>query len=218
MPISVLNAPELFFQFPFGVPLLCSNNIRSPDFQPFFDDTFIVLCGDALIDLDLTKAVEWHRQKGSIATIIMKTVPKEEVSSYGVVVTDDEGRVQTFQEKPSVDEALSNTINTGIYIFEPEVLDFIPSNTTFDIGSELFPLLVEKDAPFYATSMDFQWVDIGRVPDYWRAIRGVLEGDIKNVRIPGHEVRPGVRSQKGPRERNGAKHDRGCGIEFPLCP
>ena len=165
---------------------------RIQDFQPFFDDTFIVLCGDALIDLDLTKAVEWHREKGSIATIIMKTVPQDEVPSYGVVVTDDEGRVKTFQEKPSVEEALSNTINTGIYIFEPEVLDFIPSNTTFDIGSELFPLLVEKGAPFYATSMDFQWVDIGRVPDYWRAIRGVLKGDIKNVKIPGHEVRPGV--------------------------
>ncbi len=165
---------------------------RIQDFNPFFDDTFIVLCGDALIDLDLTEAVKWHREKGSIATIVMKTVPKDEVSSYGVVVTDDEGRVKTFQEKPAVEEALSNTINTGIYIFEPEVLDFVPSNTTFDIGSELFPLLVEKGAPFFAKAMDFEWVDIGRVPDYWRAIRGVLSGSIKNVGIPGHEVRPGI--------------------------
>ena len=165
---------------------------RIQDFSPFFDDTFIVLCGDALIDLDLTEAVEWHRANGSIATIVMKTVPAEEVSSYGVVVTDDAGRVKTFQEKPSVEEALSNTINTGIYIFEPEVLDFVPSNTTFDIGSQLFPLLVEKGAPFYAKSMDFEWVDIGRVPDYWRAIRGVLSGEIKNVGIPGHEVKPGI--------------------------
>ncbi|CDN13543.1 Mannose-1-phosphate guanylyltransferase [Richelia intracellularis] len=68
------------------------------DFSPFFDDTFVVLCGDALIDLDLTAAVKWHRAKGSIATIITKPVSKEEVSSYGVVVTDDDGRVQTFQE------------------------------------------------------------------------------------------------------------------------
>ena len=165
---------------------------RIQDFNPFFDDTFIVLCGDALIDLDLMEAVKWHRAQGSIATIIMKTVPTEEVSSYGVVVTDEEGRVKTFQEKPAVEDALSNTINTGIYIFEPEVLDFIPSNTTFDIGSQLFPLLVEKGAPFYAKAMDFEWVDIGRVPDYWRAIRGVLSGEIKNVNIPGHEVRPGI--------------------------
>lgn len=165
---------------------------RIQDFNPFFDDTFIVLCGDALIDLDLTAAMEWHRAQGSIATIIMKTVPAEEVSSYGVVVTDETGRVKTFQEKPAVEEALSNTINTGIYIFEPEVLDFIPSDTTFDIGGQLFPLLVEQGAPFYAKAMDFEWVDIGRVPDYWRAIRGVLSGSIKNVEIPGHEVKPGI--------------------------
>ncbi|HBY75609.1 MAG TPA: mannose-1-phosphate guanyltransferase, partial [Cyanobacteria bacterium UBA11148] len=95
------------------------------DFYPFFDDTFVVLCGDALIDLDLSAAVKWHREKGAIATIVTKSVPRDQVSSYGVVVTDETGRVKTFQEKPSVEEALSTNINTGIYIFEPEVLDYI---------------------------------------------------------------------------------------------
>ncbi|AFY64780.1 sugar phosphate nucleotidyltransferase [Geitlerinema sp. PCC 7407] len=162
------------------------------DFSPFFDDTFVVLCGDALIDLDLTEAVKWHREKGSIATIVMKSVPRDEVSSYGVVVTDESGRIQAFQEKPSVEEALSTDINTGIYIFEPEVLNYIPSDEAFDIGGDLFPKLVAAGAPFYGISMDFQWVDIGKVPDYWRAIRGVLAGEIKNVSIPGHEVAPGI--------------------------
>lgn len=162
------------------------------DFQPFFDDTFIVLCGDALIDVDLTEAIRWHREKGSIATIIMKSVPKEEVSSYGVVVTDENGKIQTFQEKPSVEEALSTDINTGIYIFEPEIFDYIPSGQEFDIGGDLFPLLVEKGAPFYGISMDFQWVDIGKVPDYWQAVRSVLKGEVKNVAIPGKEIAPGV--------------------------
>jgi len=162
------------------------------DFYPFFDDTFVVLCGDALIDLDLTKAVQWHREKGSIATIIMKEVPHEEVSSYGVVVTDEDGRIKTFQEKPPVDEALSNTINTGIYIFEPEIFNFIPSGVEYDIGGQLFPKLVEAGAPFYGISMDFQWIDIGKVPDYWQAIRSVLTGEVKNVSIPGHEVAPGI--------------------------
>ncbi|MDG2616701.1 NDP-sugar synthase [Thermoleptolyngbya sichuanensis XZ-Cy5] len=162
------------------------------DFAPFFDDTFVVLCGDALIDLNLTEAVRWHREKGAIATIIMKDVPREEVSSYGVVVTDESGRIQTFQEKPSVEEALSTTINTGIYIFEPEIFDYIPSAVEYDIGSELFPKLVEKGAPFYGISMDFEWVDIGKVPDYWHAIRSVLRGEVKNVEIPGREVRPGI--------------------------
>jgi mannose-1-phosphate guanylyltransferase len=165
---------------------------RIQDFSPFFDDTFVVLCGDALIDLDLSEAVRWHREKGSIATVIMKSVPLEEVSSYGVVVTDENDRIQAFQEKPEVEDALSTNINTGIYIFEPEVLDYIPSGREYDIGSDLFPQLVEMGAPFYGLTMDFQWVDIGRVPDYWRAIRSVLSGEVKNVAVPGKEVLPGV--------------------------
>lgn len=165
---------------------------RIQDYNPFFDDTFVVLCGDALIDLDLTKAVKWHKEKGAIATVIMKSVPKEEVSSYGVIVTDEDGRVKAFQEKPSVEEAISTDINTGIYIFEPEVLNYVPSGQEYDIGGELFPKLVEMGAQFYGISMDFQWVDIGKVPDYWRAVRGVLLGEIKNVSIPGHEVSPGI--------------------------
>jgi mannose-1-phosphate guanylyltransferase len=165
---------------------------RIQDFYPFFDDTFVVLCGDALIDLDLTAAVKWHKEKGSLATIVTKTVSREEVSSYGVVVTDETGKIQAFQEKPTVDEALSTNINTGIYIFEPEVLNYIPSGQEYDIGGDLFPQLVEMGAPFYAISMDFQWVDIGKVPDYWQAIRSVLMGEVKNVPIPGTEVAPGI--------------------------
>jgi mannose-1-phosphate guanylyltransferase len=165
---------------------------RIQDFSPFFDDTFVVLCGDALIDLDLTAALEWHRKKGAIATVVMKTVDPSEVSSYGVVVTDEEGRIKAFQEKPEVEEALSNNINTGIYIFEPEVLNYIPSDCMYDIGGDLFPKLVEMGAPFYGIAMDFQWVDIGRVPDYWHAIRSVLLGEVKNVSIPGREVAPGI--------------------------
>lgn len=162
------------------------------NFQRFFDDTFVVLCGDALIDLDLCEAVRRHKAKGAMASMITKRVPKDQVSSYGVVVTDDDGRVLSFQEKPAVDEAASDMINTGIYIFEPEVLDFVPSNQPFDIGSDLFPKLVEVGAAFYALPMEFEWVDIGKVPDYWQAIRSVLQGQVRQVQIPGKEVRPGV--------------------------
>ncbi len=162
------------------------------DFQSFFDDTFVVLCGDALIDLDLTEAVRRHREKGAMASLITKRVPRDQVSSYGVVVTDEAGRVLSFQEKPSVEEAASDMINTGIYIFEPAVLDFIPSREPFDIAADLFPRLVESGAPFYALPMEFEWVDIGKVPDYWQAIRSVLQGDVRQVQIPGKEVRPGI--------------------------
>lgn len=165
---------------------------RVQDFNPFFDDTFIVLCGDALIDLDLTAAVKAHKEKGAIASIVTKTVPKDQVSSYGVVVTNPDGRITAFQEKPSIEEALSTEINTGIYIFEPEIIDYIPPNQEYDLGSELFPKLVEMEAPFYGIPMDFEWVDIGKVPDYWQAVRGVLTGEIKNVSIPGTEIAPGI--------------------------
>jgi len=165
---------------------------RIQDFQPFFDDTFVVLCGDALIDLDLSEAVRRHRAKGAMASLITKRVPRDQVSSYGVVVTDPDGRVLCFQEKPSVEEAASDMINTGIYIFEPEVFTYIPSGEPFDIGSDLFPKLVEAGAPFYALPMEFEWVDIGKVPDYWQAIRSVLQGHVRQVQIPGVEVRPGI--------------------------
>ena len=162
------------------------------NFQPFFDDTFVVLCGDALIDLNLTEAVKRHREKGALASLVTKRVPRDQVSSYGVVVTDDQGRVLSFQEKPSVEEAASDMINTGIYIFEPQIFDYIPSGQPFDIGSDLFPRLVKAGAPFYALPMEFEWVDIGKVPDYWQAIRSVLQGEVRQVQIPGKEVRPGV--------------------------
>ena len=162
------------------------------DFYPFFNDTFVVLCGDALIDLDLTEAVRQHKEKGAIATIVMKSVPIKQVPSYGVVVTDSEGRVKSFQEKPKVEEALSTDINTGIYVFEPEIFDYIPSGQEFDIGGDLFPRLVEAGAPFYGISMDFEWVDIGKVPDYWQAIQDVLTGQVQLVNIPGEEIQPGV--------------------------
>ena len=162
------------------------------DFQAFFDDTFVVLCGDALIDLDLTEAVRRHREKGAMASLITKRVPRDQVSSYGVVVTDQDGRVLSFQEKPSVEEAASDMINTGIYIFEPQVLDFIPSGEAFDIAGDLFPRLVDSGAPFYALPMEFEWVDIGKVPDYWQAIRSVLQWHVRQVQIPGKQVRPGI--------------------------
>ena len=162
------------------------------NFQRFFDDTFVVLCGDALVDLDLTEAVKRHKAKGALASLITKRVPRDQVSSYGVVVTDEEGRVRSFQEKPEVDEAASDMINTGIYIFEPEVLDFVTSDQPFDIGSDLFPKLVAAGAPFYALPMEFEWVDIGKVPDYWQAIRSVLQGQVRQVKIPGKQVRPGI--------------------------
>jgi mannose-1-phosphate guanylyltransferase len=158
----------------------------------FFDDTFAVLCGDALINVDLSEAVRLHRQRGAVASIITKEVPREEVSKYGVVVTHADGRVSRFQEKPKVAEAASNLANTGIYIFEPRIFDYIPAGVEFDIGSQLFPALIAAAEPVFAHSLPFEWVDIGNVKDFWEATRAILEGRVKGLSTPGREIRPGV--------------------------
>ena len=165
---------------------------RIQDFGRFFDETTIVICGDALVDLDLGAALFEHRAKGAIASVIALDVPLDEVSNYGVVVTDKEGRILSFQEKPKPEEAKSTLASTGIYIFEPEVLDLVPSDKVFDIGSQLFPLLVEKGLPFYAQTRFFNWIDIGRLTDYWSVLQRVLRGEIAQMDMPGKEREPGV--------------------------
>ena len=165
---------------------------RIQDFGGFFDDTFLVVCGDALIDLDLTKAVREHWKSGAVASICTLEVPNESVSDYGVVVSDETGQITSFQEKPSVEEALSNQVNTGIYIFEPEVIDMIPEGTSFDICGDLFPQLVEKKLPFYAINIPFNWIDIGRISDYWEANQKIMKGELRTIPMPGKEIRPGV--------------------------
>ena len=162
------------------------------EFGGFFDQTTIVLCGDALIDLDLKSALFEHRRKGAMASVVTREVPWDKVSSYGVVVADDAGRITAFQEKPSQQEARSNFISTGIYIFEPEVLDLIPSGVSFDIGSELFPLLVERGLPFYAQRRPFNWLDIGSVSDYWDVLQTVLTGEVAYMGVPGTRIEDGL--------------------------
>lgn len=162
------------------------------EFGGFFDETTIVLCGDAIIDLDIKSALFEHRRKGALASVITREVPWDKVPSYGVVVTDGDGRITAFQEKPSEAEALSNFASTGIYIFEPEVIDLIPTDRAFDIGSELFPLLAEKGLPFYAQQRKFNWIDIGSVKDYWEVLQSVLLGEVENMKVPGLQVDEGL--------------------------
>lgn len=162
------------------------------DFSGFFDDTFLVVCGDALVDLDITRAVLEHRRKGALVSIVTCEVPWETVSNYGVVVSDADGRIQSFQEKPSPSEAKSNSISTGIYIFEPQAIDLIPSGAVYDIGGDLFPRLVAEGLPFYAQKHDFHWIDIGKVSDYWAAIQRVMRHEIPWVRIPGKQIHSNI--------------------------
>lgn len=162
------------------------------EFGNFFDETTIVLCGDALVDIDLNAALFEHKQKGAMASVITKEVPWDKVSDYGVVVTDKDQHVLSFQEKPKQKDAVSNLASTGIYIFEPEVIDLIPSGQNFDIGSDLFPLLVEKGLPFYAQSRYFNWIDIGHVTDFSSVLQRVLMGEIAEMHVPGKQIKDGL--------------------------
>jgi mannose-1-phosphate guanylyltransferase len=165
---------------------------RIQDFSGFFDETTIVLCGDAIIDLDLSSALFEHQRKKALASVITLEVPQDQVKNYGIVVASKEGQVESFQEKPSPEEARSNLASTGIYIIEPGVIDLIPPNREFDIGGQLFPLLVDKKLPFFAQKRFFNWIDIGRVADYWSVCQRVLRGEVAQMDMPGKEVRPGI--------------------------
>ncbi|MDO9149990.1 MAG: NDP-sugar synthase [Methylotenera sp.] len=162
------------------------------DFSGFFDETFIVLCGDAWIDLDISKALEIHRKKNAIASVIIREVPNEEVFKYGIVALDEDDRILQFQEKPDPKDAISNLANTGIYIFEPEIFNYIPSGVAYDIGGELFPKLAQENLPFIGINLPFQWLDIGNVQDVWTVTSQILNGEVKGFKMPGREVRPGV--------------------------
>lgn len=162
------------------------------EFGGFFDQTTIVLCGDALIDLDLKSALFEHKRKGALASVVTREVPWDKVSSYGVVVSDADGRITEFQEKPDQAEARSNFISTGIYIFEPGVLELIPPGVPFDIGSELFPLMAARGLPFYAQRRPFNWLDIGSVSDYWEVLQNVLMGEVAHMDMPGTQIDDGV--------------------------
>jgi mannose-1-phosphate guanylyltransferase len=176
-----------------GKPMGSAGGMKKiQDFSGFFDETFVVLCGDALVDVDFSEVLRFHRERNSIATLVLRDVPAEHVSKYGVVQTDDSGRITRFQEKPDRAEALSTTINTGIYVFEPAIFDFIPSGVEFDIGGELLPELVRQGQNIFGVALPFNWLDIGSVPDYWTATGMLLRGNVSGFTIPGKEVYPGV--------------------------
>ena len=165
---------------------------RIQDFSGFFDETTLVLCGDAIIDLDIGAALHEHKAKGAIASVVTLDVPPNEVQNYGIVVADEQGQIQSFQEKPQPNEAKSTAASTGIYIFEPAVLDLVPPGRVYDIGSQLFPQLVAQQLPFFAQKRFFNWIDIGRVSDYWTVLQRVLSGEVAQMNMPGREIKPGI--------------------------
>lgn len=146
--------------------------------QWFLDDTFVIVSGDALTDIDLTKLIFEHKKNGALATIALKEV--DEVEQFGVVITDETGMINDFQEKPARETAKSNQANTGIYIFEPEIFNYIPENTFYDFGKQVFPNLVKIKAPFYGINISDYWCDVGSLQTYFTAHCDLLEGKLRS--------------------------------------
>ena len=162
------------------------------DFGSFFDETTLVLCGDVIIDLDITRAAARHREQRALVTVIAAEVPREAVSSYGVIESDGAGRVVSFQEKSTPAQARSNGVSTGIYVFEPEAVAMIPPERTFDIGGEYFPMLVRERGRVFCQKHAFNWIDIGKVSDYWEVVMRLMREPAAGAVIPGREVKPRV--------------------------
>jgi mannose-1-phosphate guanylyltransferase/mannose-1-phosphate guanylyltransferase/phosphomannomutase len=139
--------------------------------RDFLNHTFFVMSGDALTDIDLTHMLRFHKENRSLATIALKSV--RDVSSYGVVLADRTGRVKGFQEKPKKQDALSNIVNTGIYLFEPEIFDYIPEGF-YDFGSQLFPKLLDLGVRFFGYETNAYWCDIGDIRFYKKAQEDAL--------------------------------------------
>lgn len=149
------------------------------------DGPFLVISGDALTDLNLTDLVQYHRGHGAVATLVL--TPVSDPSKYGVVITVEGGRISGFQEKPSPQEARSHVANSGIYVFEPGVLDMIPEKTVYDFGAQLFPRFLEEGIEFYGYQHGDYWNDVGSIEEYKAGNFDALTGKVK-VRIPGVRI------------------------------
>jgi len=163
----------------------CVKNIAE-----LLDRTFLVISGDSITDFDLTEALKFHRSKQSKATLILTRVPNP--MEFGVVITEEDYRISRFLEKPSSSEIFSDTVNTGTYILEPSVLDYLPAHKECDFSKDLFPLLLEKNEPMYGYIAEGYWCDVGQLDVYREAQYDALRGKVKLDLSYYNQVRSGL--------------------------
>jgi len=149
--------------------------------EHFFDDckTFVVISGDALTDINLDRLISMHKAKGALATMAVKEIPHSEVCKFGVVVTDNNDKVIEFQEKPSLSEARSNLVNTGIYVFEKEIFNYIPASTFYDFAKDVFPSVMQDGGQLYSVKINNYWSDVGTISQYRMSTNDVLTGKVQ---------------------------------------
>lgn len=157
--------------------------------EEFLTDTFIVISGDSITDFDLSAAIAFHKEKQAKATLILNRVPNP--VEFGVVITDENQRIRRFLEKPSTSEIFSDTVNTGTYILEPEMLQYLPANTECDFSKDLFPTLLAKNEPMFGYIAEGYWCDVGHLDSYRKVQYDALSRKVK-VEYAYAERSPGI--------------------------
>jgi len=146
------------------------------------DEPFLVISGDALTDLDVSRLLERHRATGGVATLCVTKVA--DTSEYGVVLHDREGRITGFQEKPDPAEALSDLANCGMYLLSPEIFDYFPASDFVDFAHDVFPRLLEHDVPFFIHELDEYWNDVGSIDELRNGTFDALTGALRLEALP----------------------------------
>jgi mannose-1-phosphate guanylyltransferase len=177
----------------------------------FGDETFLIISGDALTDIDLTALWKAHDEQGGIATLSLKRV--DDPSQIGVVILGEDGRIQGFQEKPDPAEALSNLGNCGIYVMEPEIFDYFPDTPFVDWALDVFPTLLDQDVPFYGYEIDEYWNDIGNIREFRQGNFDALTGEVR-VEIDPSRLNPDVSGVEEPPVYIGEGCEIGAGVRL----
>ena len=168
-------------------PLGTAGSVRNAMAE--LDETFLVVAGDALTDIDLGAVMKAHRAKDAFASIALKRV--ENPVEFGIVITREDGTIERFLEKPTWGEVFSDTINTNIYVLEPGIFDFIPEGEVVDFSGDVFPAVLERGLALHGHVTEGYWEDVGTLEAYRRAHEDILDGRV-SIGIPGFEVRDGV--------------------------
>ncbi len=168
-------------------PLGTAGSVRNAQAQ--LGETFLVISGDVLTDIDLSALVAFHKEKGAMATIALKSM--ENPLEFGIVITREDGSIERFLEKPGWGQVFSDTVNTGIYVLEPEVFDYIPEGESVDFSSDVFPRLLEDGKPLFGFVAEGYWEDVGTLEAYHKAHQDVLDRKVA-IDIPGFRMAKGV--------------------------
>src|SRR5258705_7100259 len=198
--MSLQYAPE-------EMPLGTAGSVRNAE-DALRDEPFLVISGDALTDMDLTGLVRFHKDKGALVTVALAKVPNP--LEFGIVITEEDGQIQRFLEKPTWGQVFSDTVNTGLYVMEPEILAEIPPGQVVDWSADVFPKLLDRGAPLYGYVSESYWEDVGTHESYLKVQADVLAGRVQTD-IAGFEVSPGVWVAEG------AEVDTDAVLTGPLC-